>query len=80
MGGLRINSYFEGEQNRIRSVSLGMARADRSSVVSYLSACRIAWRILASLVIVVAISQSALSKTEGFDAYEGRQIIAIEIV
>ncbi len=80
MGGLRINSYFEGEQNRIRSVSLGMARADRSSVVSYLSAWRIAWRILASLVIVVAISQSALSKTEGFDAYEGRQITAIEIV
>ena len=80
MGGLRINSHFEGEQNRIRSVSLGTARPDRSSVVSYLFACRIAWRLLASFIIVVAISQPALSKTEGFDAYEGRQITAIEIV
>jgi outer membrane protein assembly factor BamA len=79
MGGLRINSHFQGEQNRIRSLSLGAARADRSSVVSYLSAWRIAWRLF-SFIIVVAISQPALSKTEGFDAYEGRQITAIEIV
>jgi outer membrane protein assembly factor BamA len=79
MGGLRINSHFQGEQNRIRSLSLGAARADHSSVVSYLSAWRIAWRLF-SFIIVVAISQPALSKTEGFDAYEGRQITAIEIV
>lgn len=80
MGGLRINSHFEGEPSRIRSGSLGTARADGSSVVSPLSAWRIAWRLLASLIVVVAMSPSALSKTEGFDAYEGRQIAAIEIV
>ena len=80
MGGLRINSHFEGDQNRLRGGSLATARADRSPVVSYLSACRIAWRLLASFIIVVAISQPAVSKTEGFDAYEGRQITAIEIV
>lgn len=81
MGGLRINSHFEGEQNRLRGGSLGKACADRSLVVSYFSAWRIVWRILASLIIVATISQTALSKTDGgFDAYEGRQIAAIEIV
>lgn len=80
MGGLRINSHFVGEQSRTRSGSLGTARADCAPVASCLSAWRIAWRLLASIVMLVAISQPALSKTEGFDAYEGRQITAIEIV